>query len=843
MPLGSAVASVFVEIGADSSGLSKGFGQAEAKLGEAEQRLMQMGQGMQQAGGQMTRYLTLPLVAAGAAALKFAVDFDTSMSRIQGLVGLSASEVEAMRGSVLELAGETTRAPQELADALYFITSAGLRGQTALDALEVSAKAAAAGLGETEVVAGAITSAMNAYGHDVLSAAQATDILVATVRSGKVEAADLAPQIGRVADVASTLGITFAEVGGVMAYFTSTTGSAELAGTRLDGIMRKIVRPTQQFEEGLASVGLSADQLRTMVSEQGLVGTLQVLQERFGGNAQAVANLFEESTAVAGVLGILNDKTGSLSGILGDVEDSTGALDNAFGAFAESAGFEASQSFAEIQVALIAVGDALAPLAASVLGFVADFAGGFANLPGPVIALATALGVLLAAVGPVVWSVGKLQTAWVLFGQVLPGVQSMVVAFARGMSTMVASFAAANPHIAAAVAALAALGAAIAVAAGPGPGHVSNAFDDVADSLMEAARAAGDAEAGLAAFLGQNIDPAFASELTEIGVSIEDIVNAVSGDQAGFEAFISRLQGEGVNTNFLELLRRVFPEIQEGMEGLGGVGALDPFGPIAEGAAEAAEEVESLSDAIDEYLGNQFDVEEAKDALLASFDALGDSLIENGQAWRGSSEEARANRAAMRDIVTTHAEVIRAMEENGASQEAMGAYTDTTIAKLRGARDMGLLSASAFRRLRDDILGVPRMVHIGVSIGGVAGVLGALNDIYDAAIRAASAVGQTGGSLAGGGTYSGGGGYSGPPPGGVGGNRGRSNESGRIVLPGSGQRAVLSALRTVGAVDVAGGTGGEARQHVSERPIQVSVEVDGEVVGRTAALYLEGAID
>ncbi len=52
----------------------------------------------------------------------------------------------------------------EEAEALFFITSAGLEEKEALDMLEVSARAAAAGLGDIATIADAVTSAANAYG-------------------------------------------------------------------------------------------------------------------------------------------------------------------------------------------------------------------------------------------------------------------------------------------------------------------------------------------------------------------------------------------------------------------------------------------------------------------------------------------------------------------------------------------------------------------------------------------------------------------------------------------------------------------------------------------------------
>ena len=78
------------------------------------------------------------------------------------------------RESVLELGKTVPQGPQALADALYFVTSAGFEGEAALRVLEASARAAAAGLGETQTVANTVGSAVLVYGENVLSAERAT---------------------------------------------------------------------------------------------------------------------------------------------------------------------------------------------------------------------------------------------------------------------------------------------------------------------------------------------------------------------------------------------------------------------------------------------------------------------------------------------------------------------------------------------------------------------------------------------------------------------------------------------------------------------------------------------
>ena len=141
---------------------------------------------------------------------------------------------------------------------MFFITSAGLRGQVALETLEASAKAAAVGLGDTATIADLATSALNAYGSDVLSAADATDVMVAAVREGKLEADALTGSMGRVLPVSSQMGIKFNEVGAAFAAMSRTGTGANEAATQLRSIMVTLLKPTKQAEEALAEMGLSS---------------------------------------------------------------------------------------------------------------------------------------------------------------------------------------------------------------------------------------------------------------------------------------------------------------------------------------------------------------------------------------------------------------------------------------------------------------------------------------------------------------------------------------------------------------------------------------------------------
>ena len=134
----------------------------ERAMKKAQKNLKKFGSSMKRVGGNLTRSVTMPILAVGAASAKMALDFEKSMTKINTLVGVSAEEVEKLKKQVLDLSGKTATAPIELAEGLYFLTSAGLSSTDAMEALEQVSKGVASGLGESADLANVAAAAQNA---------------------------------------------------------------------------------------------------------------------------------------------------------------------------------------------------------------------------------------------------------------------------------------------------------------------------------------------------------------------------------------------------------------------------------------------------------------------------------------------------------------------------------------------------------------------------------------------------------------------------------------------------------------------------------------------------------
>ena len=324
-----------------------------------------IGQNLSRTGRSLTTNLTLPILAAGAAVTHFALDFDTTMRRVVGLTDVTQEEIGDVREAILALGPAVGKGPQELGEAFYFIASAGFKANEALEVLETSAKASAAGLGDTQTIAQVLGGVINAYGRENITAARAADILTEAVSQGTAEASGLASVIGNVVPGAAALGVSFDQVTAAMAGMTLTGVGVEESATSLIQIFASLLKPTTQAEDALRGMGLSSAELRRQLREEGLLATLRTLEERFAGNETAAAAVFGNIRALRGVTALLTLDSEQLNAVFAKVEDSVGRLGEAYDE-TEGPQRELDRAMAEMQATAIELGQDVLPLVVDV---------------------------------------------------------------------------------------------------------------------------------------------------------------------------------------------------------------------------------------------------------------------------------------------------------------------------------------------------------------------------------------------------------------------------------------------------------------------------------------------
>lgn len=231
------------------------------------------------------------LAIAGGLALgleksvKSAADFQQSMQLLTTQAGVSEKQLGSLKKGVLELAGPTATAPEELAKGIYHLASQGLRGKKALDALRIAAEGAKVGQADLEDVTNALGATIVSGIKGAQNLNQAMGSLNATVGAGDMRMQDLADAMGTgLLASAHVTGVSLREVDAALAVFGDNNIRGSKAGNLLNSTLRVMSATSGAGARALALAGINANVLNKNLSSKGLIGTLQWLQRQMKQN-------------------------------------------------------------------------------------------------------------------------------------------------------------------------------------------------------------------------------------------------------------------------------------------------------------------------------------------------------------------------------------------------------------------------------------------------------------------------------------------------------------------------------------------------------------------------------
>lgn len=371
------------------------------------------------AGRALTWRMTLPLVALGTATVKSANTFEQSFARINAIAGKIGMSTADAQERVKDLAVRYGQAPQELADALYFVASAGVKAADVMSVVEQSAQGAATGLADSATIAQMLTTVMNNYGQSGFTAEQGLNVLTAAIKKGKAEPEDLANSLSNVIPQASALGISFASMAAAVAQGTNAGLSAARASTGLRFILGSLQRPTDSAKRVLKEYGLTVEDLQDKFKTLGATGGIQYLSELFdttttkGKEAFAVLMGGQRGLIIANALIGENFKSAK------QIEDfvtrkvNSKMADDAFAKATKTEAFKFKQAMATFKVAAINLGNTLVPILTNdVLPVIMKLVKAFDNLSPETKSKIVWGGIFLAMLGPALSLLSVVLRIW-----------------------------------------------------------------------------------------------------------------------------------------------------------------------------------------------------------------------------------------------------------------------------------------------------------------------------------------------------------------------------------------------------------------------------------------------
>ena len=355
-----------VIFGADMSQFEKGLRDMDKELKKAEKSLLgfkQIGTRMADMGKTLTMGLTLPIVGIATAATKMGIDFNAAMANVGTLIPGNVQRVQELKKAVQDTAIAMGKSTADMADGLYQVVSAFGDSADTAGILEISAKAAAAGLATTTEAINLISAVTKGYGDTSLEAMRKTsDLAFTTVKLGQTTFPELAASIGRVTPLAATLGVEVSELFAGFATLTGVTGGAAEVSTQMRAILTAMMKPTKEMAAAIKSLGFNTAQ--SMVEQLGMTGALRALMGTTNGTQEAAGKLFGQVESLTAVFALTGGQADVFDSKMNELRNSTGATDRAFKDQTEGVnalGFQWKQAQQTMAVAAQTLGDALAP--------------------------------------------------------------------------------------------------------------------------------------------------------------------------------------------------------------------------------------------------------------------------------------------------------------------------------------------------------------------------------------------------------------------------------------------------------------------------------------------------
>ena len=321
--------------------------------------------------------------AIGAVAFKTAKDcinaaseFEKGLSNVKTLLDKTAQHwMPAYKKGIEDLSVAFGESTETLTKGLYDIISAATDPAKALDVLEVSAKAAIAGLSSTGVAADAVTTVLNAYGLSADHASEVSDKLFVVVNRGKVTFEELASNIGKVAGLAAQADLSFDELGAAIATLTRAGLRIEEAGTAIRGILNIFLKGGPEAAEIARTFGIELS--TSTLKGDGLVKVLYKLKDA---SMEQLATLSPNIRGLVGLAGGLGDLEG-ITKDLNMIQNSLNATEDAFAMHLDDASLASAQLHQTLGLLKVRIGEELLPYVKEFTKWLQEgLAGGFTSV-------------------------------------------------------------------------------------------------------------------------------------------------------------------------------------------------------------------------------------------------------------------------------------------------------------------------------------------------------------------------------------------------------------------------------------------------------------------------------
>tara|TARA_R100000734_G_scaffold13967_1_gene10325 strand:- start:3099 stop:5429 length:2331 start_codon:yes stop_codon:yes gene_type:complete len=358
----------------------------ERAMKKAQRTVKKFGASMQRTGRNLTRNITLPVIGLGTVAVKTFADFEQSMLKVKAVSGATDAEFKTLTETAKKLGASTMFTASQVADLQFELAKLGFSSEeinASTESILQLSQATTHDLAESGAI---VASTMKSFSMEASEASKVADIFALASSNAAMDMTKLSVAMPTVGATASAVGVDLEELTAQMMVLADRGIEASTMGTHLRKIFVELSTKGISFQDAMEKINNSTNKVKTAT-------------DLFGKRAFAAGLILADNTKQTNLYqNQLKNATGT-SKRMADIMDSgtNGAL-------------RRLRSAAEGLA--IDIGQMLIPILMKLVNGLQKAISFFKNLDSDVKTTITTLGLMAAAIGPILTVLGSLVTAF-----------------------------------------------------------------------------------------------------------------------------------------------------------------------------------------------------------------------------------------------------------------------------------------------------------------------------------------------------------------------------------------------------------------------------------------------
>ena len=428
---------------------------AVQKIAATGEKLKTVGDNISSAGQKLLP-VTAGVTALGTAAVSTAANFESSMSQVQATMGITKDAMSTVNGESVntmdtlsalakKMGSETAFSASECAEALNYLALAGYDTQQMCDTLPTVLNLAAAGGIDLASASDMVTDAMSALGMGVDEAGTMVDQMAKTASTTNTSVAQLGEGILTIGATAKTVKGGTAELNTALGILANNGIKGAEGGTHLRNVILSLQNPTDKAAACMEQLGLDVyDSEGNMRSLNDILGDLNTSMD--GMTAAEKSNIIGQifnKTDLSSVNALLANTGTTWDDLQQSIIDSGGAAQQMADTQLDNLQGQITILKSALEGLAISFGELLMPAIKMIVGWVQQFVDWLNGMDEGTKKVVTTIGLLAAALGPVLIVIGKVVSAVGTIMTIVPKVAGVIntvkTAFAALNTTMLAN--------------------------------------------------------------------------------------------------------------------------------------------------------------------------------------------------------------------------------------------------------------------------------------------------------------------------------------------------------------------------------------------------------------------